>query len=56
MLCQYLIPTILVVLIPGEAIDEKLFGAPSMFFHCFLDQIYGNFDGNNLALKNDAID
>jgi hypothetical protein len=48
-------PSLLVVLIPWETINQELLGAPPMLLHSFLDQLDRDFDWYNLTLKDDAI-
>ena len=55
MFAHDLVPTALVVLVPGESIDQELFLVPAMLLHGLLDQVDCDLYWHYLALKDDAV-
>ena len=56
MFAHDLIPTLLIVLIPGESVDQELLRAPAMLLHCFLNEVDSDLNWNDLALKDNTVD
>ena len=56
MFAHDLIPTLLIVLIPGESVDQKLLSAPAVLLHCFFNEINSDLNWNDLAFKDNTVD
>lgn len=48
-------PSLIVVLISGEAIDQVLFIGPPVLLHSFFNQLDCDLDWDNFALEDDAV-